>query len=311
MTNPSLRQLEVFRLLMRVRNLTETARLMRISQPAISQALRGLERDFGFELFARSGGRVTPTDEATAVFPEIERLFSQLSTLRSRVGELRDDRAGSLTIATIPTLTNWLLPKAVASLRRERPRAQIRIETCEQPTLVRLIKQEGADIGFTFSPLMEPGVAAEPIFQTRMVCLMLPDHPLRKRKVLRATDLAGFPLIVLSPTTPPGLLLQEALDREQHGALDIIETNAANAAIGLVRERAGIALIDVLALYSGYAEKLVAVPYEPEIKLVLTAVYSRNRPVARIVVRFIAHTRTVIDTFVRQLRARGLPGEAL
>jgi DNA-binding transcriptional LysR family regulator len=311
MTTASLRQLEVFRLLMRVRNLTETARLLRISQPAISQALRGLESDFGFELFARSGGRVTPTDEATAILPEIERLFTQLSTLKSRVGELRDERAGSLSIATIPTLTNWLLPKAVAALRRERPHAQVRIETCDQPILLRLIKQEGADIGFTFSPIMEPGVAAEPIFQTRTVCLMLPDHPLGGRTVLRAADFAGEPLITLSPTTPPGLLLREALDREQHGDLDMIETNSANAAIGLVRERVGVALMDVLALYSGYGSELIAVPFEPEIPLVLTAVYSRNRPVARIVVRFLAHTRVAIERLVSELKSRELPGQAM
>ena len=302
MTTASLRQLEVFRLLMRVRNLTETARLLRISQPAISQALRGLENDFGFELFARSGGRVTPTDEATAILPEIERLFTQLSTLKSRVGELRDERAGSLSIATIPTLTNWLLPKAVAALRRERPHAQVRIETCEQPTLVRLIKQEGADLGFTFSPIMEPGVAAEPIFYSDAD--RLSPH-------VRAADFAGYPLIALSPATPPGLLLREALEREQHGELDMIETNSANAAIGLVRERAGIALMDVLALYSGYGSELVVVPFEPEIPLVLTAVYSRNRPVARIVVRFLAHTRAVIAELVTELKRSGLPGKKL
>jgi DNA-binding transcriptional LysR family regulator len=259
----------------------------------------------------RSGGRVTPTDEATAILPEIERLFTQLSTLKSRVGELRDERAGSLSIATIPTLTNWLLPKAVTALRRERPHAQVRIETCEQPTLVRLIKQEGADIGFTFSPIMEPGVAAEPIFQTRTVCLMLPDHPLGTRRVLRAADFAGEPLITLSPTTPPGLLLREALDREQHGDLDMIETNSANAAIGLVRERAGVAVMDVLALYSGYGSELIAVPLEPEIPLVLTAVYSRNRPVARIVVRFLAHMRVAIERLAFELKSRDLPGRAM
>lgn len=311
MATPSLRQLEVFRLLMRVRNLTETARLLRISQPAVSQALRGLEAEFGFELFARSGGRVTPTEEATAILPEIERLFTQLSTINSRVGELRDERAGSLSIATIPTLTNWLLPRAIAALRRERPHAQIRIETAEQPSLVRQIKQEGVDIGFTFSPIMELGVAAEPVFETRTVCLMLPDHPLSTRKVLRPTDFVGHPLITLGPLTPPGLLLREALERQRYVDLEMIETNAASAAIGLVRERVGLALMDVLALYSGYGSELAVVPFEPKIPLLLTAVYSRNRPVARIVVRFIAHTRAVIDELVTDLQKRGLPGKRL
>ena len=78
-----------------------------------------------------------------------------------------------------------------------------------------------------------------------------------------------------------------------------------------MRERVGVALMDVLALYSGYGSELIAVPFEPEIPLILTAVYSRNRPVARIVVRFLAHVRVAIERLVCELKSRELPGQAM
>ncbi|MDB5552463.1 MAG: LysR family transcriptional regulator, partial [Rhizobium sp.] len=67
----NLRHLEVFRLVMRTVNITETARILRISQPAISQTLRNLEQDLGIELFNRGGRRLTPTNEALALLPEV------------------------------------------------------------------------------------------------------------------------------------------------------------------------------------------------------------------------------------------------
>jgi DNA-binding transcriptional LysR family regulator len=308
---PNLRQLEVFRLLMRTRNLTETARLLRISQPAISQSLRNLERQFGFELFGRAGGRIVPTTEAVAMLPEVERLFVQITALGARTEELRDERAGSLSIATIPTLTHTVLPKAIQALRRERPRLRVSIESCEQPALLRQIKLDAAEIGFSYSPIMEPGVAAEPIFRTRMVCFLPAGHPLANRPTLGPADLVGTPVAVLSPSTSPGLLLREAFEKHKLANIDLIETNAASAAIGLVKEGGAVALMDVLALFAAGGTRLEAVPFEPDIPLVLTAIYSRQRPVGRVVVRFLAHVRAVLDDLCVELRARGLPGERL
>jgi DNA-binding transcriptional LysR family regulator len=176
---------------------------------------------------------------------------------------------------------------------------------------LRQIKLEAAEIGFSYSPIMEPGVAAEPVFRTRMVCFLPAGHPLAGRSTLGPADLVGAPVAVLSPATSPGLLLREAFEKHKLADIDLIETNAASAAIGLVKEGVAVALMDVLALFAAGGARLEAVPFEPEIPLVLTAIYSRQRPVGRVVVRFLAHVRTVLDALCVELQARGLPGQRL
>jgi DNA-binding transcriptional LysR family regulator len=259
----------------------------------------------------RLGGRIVPSDEARILIEDVERVFLQLSVLGNRSEELRDERAGHLSVVSIPILTHFVVPKAIAAMRSERLRLKIRIEASEQPMLLHQIKQERADVGLSFAPIMEPGVAAEPIFRTRVVCLMPKGHPLSKQRNVNVNDLAPYSIITLSPTTPPGLLLMKSFEGLEVPQFDLIETNTGSNAIALVREGLGIALLDIMALYIRGDRPLVAVPFEPEIPLVLTALYSRNRPISRTTGGFISHVRAVLQELSGDLRKRNLPGEVL
>src|SRR4051794_14516492 len=61
---PKIRSLDVFRVLLSTRSVTQTAQVLGISQPAVSKHLQQLEADLGFRLFERVSGRLHPTPEA-------------------------------------------------------------------------------------------------------------------------------------------------------------------------------------------------------------------------------------------------------
>ena len=304
---PNLRHLEGFRLLVPARNVTETARLMRISQPAISQSLKALEQAFGIELFVRYGGRIAPTGEARALLPHVERVFVRLTELENVAGELRDSRAGSLAIATIPTLTSCLLPRAVAAFRRDRPQVRFRVDAFQTPDEVRAVRQESHDLGLTFAPIADHGVAAEPLLETAIVCYVPDGHPLADRPSIGMADLAETTVVVLSTNNMPGLHLAERLRKEKADAFERLEVNAASAAVALVREGVGVALLDTMALYWGTSYGIRVVPFEPYIPLTLVAVYSRHRPPSRLLLRFMPELKRQIDVLCEDLEQRGLP----
>jgi DNA-binding transcriptional LysR family regulator len=308
---PSLRQLEVFRLLMRTRSVTETARLMRVSQPAISQSLRELERELGLDLFIRRGGRIHPTAEGMGLLREVDRVFVQLSALESRAAELGDARAGSLTVASIPTLLGSLVPRAAARLLAERPRLRLRLTAEDTQAVARQVREESVDLGLVYSPVEEPGIAAEPLFGTAIVCLMPAGHPLAARRVVTPALLEQERVLMLTPGTPPGLLLREALERHRIALGRALETNTSFAAVSLVREGVGVALTDPAILLSAAARGLLARPFEPRIEMRLALLFSRQRPVPRVATRFVALLREVLDEMAQDLGALGLPAERL
>ena len=72
------RYLEIFDTIMRTRSLTEAARILNVSQPALSKMLTHAEDQIGIPLFNRRRGRITPTSEALQLFKETEAVFDRL-----------------------------------------------------------------------------------------------------------------------------------------------------------------------------------------------------------------------------------------
>ncbi|MGK9052623.1 LysR family transcriptional regulator [Neorhizobium sp. CSC1952] len=308
--NIGLRQLETFRLFARTQSVTETARLMRVSQPAVSQTLKELEGQFGFALFVRSNGRTRLTIEANNVLPEIERLFAQMASLRGKAEELKDNRAGALSIASVPSFTAQILPDAIKAFRAARSQVKIRTEVHTASDVVRQIRQEYCDIGFAFMPLDEVGVSVQPLLRMSMVCLVPAGHPLAGNDIITAADLMKQTIIVHGAETTPGFILRESLGEEVAG-FQVLTTNQSVTSMHMAQSGLGIAFAHPLVLAHDPLGKVVAIPYERHVPLTFALLYSRNRPVSRIVLQFEAILRKGIISFSKELRDRGLESECL
>lgn len=306
----SLRHLEAFRMFCRTRSVTETARLIRVSQPAMSQTLRDVEDQVGFALFHRAGGRTQLTSEAMALLPEVERLLLQFSTLRGRAAEIRDEKAGSLSIASVPTLFTELLPSALASFKREHEKVNIRAEIFTAKEIVRQIQQDKADVGFVLLPVDEMGVAVHPLMRMRVVCAVYRGHRLAERKSITAQDMRDEQVIMQSETTPPGQVLRESVDADMSGER-VIMTNQSISALNMVRHGLGIALVHPLTLSGETSGQIVCIPFDPPIYQTLGMVYSRHRAVPRMVVRFEKHIRNRLKEFTETLDNFALHTELL
>jgi DNA-binding transcriptional LysR family regulator len=309
----SLRQLEVFRLFCKTRNVTETANLMRVSQPSVSQTLKEVETQVGFVLFNRIGGRTQLTTEALGLIPEVERVLSQFSTLRGRVSELRDGRSGKLAIASVSTLYSDLLPAALASFRKEYEKVQLRAENYTASEVVQQVRQDKVDVGFAFLPVDEMGVAVEPLVRARVVCVMPRDHEFAQRSSVTARDLNEQEVIVQTMQTPAGLVLRESLGRDAGFTARILDTNHSIPALHMVRHGLGVALIHPMTLSLALRDShdVVCVPLDPPIYQTLGMIYSRHRPVPRHVLSFEKHLRLKLKAFCDQMQARGMECELL
>jgi DNA-binding transcriptional LysR family regulator len=302
----NLRYLEVFQVVMRTRNLTVAARLLNVTQPAVSHALKELEAQIGFVLFHRSHGPVRPTDEAVQLLPDIERLFAQLGLFALRVSELKDEHAGQLTIATVPSLAGRVLPRALAAFRKVRPRVHFKFLVNTVADVVGLVKDEIADLGFAFSPIDQIGITSEKLIDTRMVAYISSALPLAKKSCVATPDLAGIVAILPTQQTVPGQVLRRFLDAREMHAIDILECNNAAAAVSLVREGMGIAVMDPLSIGDGLPGSVVCRPFEPFVPVAMMVLHSRHREISRVASEFMGHVRVAAGEEAIRLSDMGI-----
>jgi DNA-binding transcriptional LysR family regulator len=273
----NLRQLEVFHAIMTTGSLTEAARNLNVTQPSISTVLKHAEDQLGVKLFQRMGGRLVPTPEAEQLFPEVDRIFSQLSTLKRFTKDLRDGRSGYLAIIGNPTLTNALLTTAVARFRRKRPQVRIRLESGGGPVTDRVARRE-FDLGFVYGPAGDTHTDGDVIGSSEIAVALRADHPLAKLEEIRASDLIGHDIITFRAGAPIRRLIEENFHNEGHELSAIIEVSYSITACLLAGEGTGVGIIDPVIFRTGPCPNVVLRPFVPTRTVEFQLLHPKNRP---------------------------------
>jgi DNA-binding transcriptional LysR family regulator len=205
------RQIEAFRAVMLAGSVTGAGALMRISQPAVTRLIRGLEADLGLALFNRSGARIVPTDGGKRLYREVERHFAGAERIREAARAIREFDAGQLHIGAMLTLSTGCLPKAVNQFLKRHPSVTVSVHSDSSLNIVDMIDHGQLDLGLATVPADRRDVDHEPFAAVDAVCLMPRGHRLARKKVVRIADLDGERFVSLGSSSMLRLKVEEAL----------------------------------------------------------------------------------------------------
>ncbi|OGA73060.1 MAG: hypothetical protein A3G81_19195 [Betaproteobacteria bacterium RIFCSPLOWO2_12_FULL_65_14] len=293
------RQLEVFAAMMHTRSVSETARVLKVSQPAITKSLRLAEQAAGFVLFRRTMGRLFPSPEAESLLPEVQRVLGELTGISNLIVQLRDGTAGRVTVASSASLSHAFLSPAIATFRRERP--NIRVEVMILPALqvAEQVSQNQADFGLLHDLADSVHVDSEVLCHAEAVCVLPRKHPLARRKTIAARDLHSASLVSFPVESATGTRVRQALAAAKiRRDIDIV-VNQAQQAIELVVSGSGIAVIDPFLLLGVNTPALSAVPFRPTIPYRLRIVRARQRPRSHVAEQLEVELRRTVKQLAR------------
>jgi len=179
-------------------NLTEVAKSLHTSQPGVSRQIREIEEELGFELFERSGKRLTGlTQPGSQVFPFVERVLREIENLRRAGSEYAGSSAGRLVIATTHSQARYALPKTVVAFKERFPGVELTLQQTFPEHIAELLLAGRADIGIATEALDRfPDLAALPGYDWGHVAIVPAGHPLaRQEGDVTLADLAEYPLV--------------------------------------------------------------------------------------------------------------------
>jgi DNA-binding transcriptional LysR family regulator len=278
-----LRQLEVFHAVMATGSVTEAAKMLHVTQPSVSTVLKHAEDQLGLQLFKRLGGRLLATPEAEQLFPEIDRIFAQLEGLKRITKDVRDGRFGFLRLIGNPTLTNSIVPLAVAQFVKKHPDVRVRLQTEISPTQISdLVSRREFDLGLVYGPHPDIHTGVETIGYSHVACAMPRKHPLAKLSRIKPSDLVGVKTITFAIGSPIRTMLEKTF-ATAHCELNVaVDVSFSAIACILAQEDAGIALIDPLIFRGEAFPGLVVRPLTGGSPIELQLLFPKNRPRSRI-----------------------------
>lgn len=192
----SLRQLSTFREVMRSGSISQAARAVGRTQPAVSTMVQTLENQLGFALFVRKQGKLIPTPEAYFFLEECQDILERVDRTERTLERISRLQSGKLKVACHPAASSFFLPRLLTRFLNGRDDLEVSLSMRSSDVIEDLIASQQFDVGFSETP--EPRASIKQTdYDLECVCILPPDDPLYSASVVTPHDLDGRPIAVL------------------------------------------------------------------------------------------------------------------
>jgi DNA-binding transcriptional LysR family regulator len=186
------RKVQFFLTAVRCGSLTEAAAELGVSQPALSKAIKVLERSLGVPLIERGrfGVVATPFGEALRYHGQV--VEAEFRHATGEIEALKGAQRGHVTVGCGPTEATRLLPLALARVSQGRPELQVSVLYGLNESLMPWVKQGDIDFALSSVPgrANEPDLLHETLFTESAVVVARTDHPLGRLRQITPAQLA-------------------------------------------------------------------------------------------------------------------------
>lgn len=184
----TLRQIEVFNAVARLKNYTRAAEELHLSQPAVSMQIRQLEESAGLALFEKLGKKVYLTEAGEEMRHCASTILGQLQESQQVFEELKGVEGGQLSIA-VATTVNYFATKILATFYKTYPGVRISLEVTNREGLLQKLTRNETDIVLMGQPPEGMDLEANIFMENPLVIIAPPDHPLADKKVVAMDEL--------------------------------------------------------------------------------------------------------------------------
>lgn len=208
-----LRHLRYFAAVAREGNFTRAAAALGIQQPPLSQQVRDLERELGFDLFRRLPRGVALTPGGAIFQKEVEAILESVELAVARARRAASGTEGTLAIGfTSSAMSHRLAPEIIRRFREEHPAVELVVQEGNAEQISERVASGRLDLGFIRRPVSErSGLEYTEVIEEPLLIALPRRHPLARRAAklkkpsVRLAELAGEPFILVRRPGAPGM----------------------------------------------------------------------------------------------------------
>jgi len=267
------------------RSFTKAAKRLNISQSAVSEQVKLLEDEIGFELFRRTPSGVESTDRGRTFLYESERVMGDLLSLSDMARRLRGELTDTLTIGMGSGMAQIFIPRMFTDLKFDLPGVRLDILTAPTKNIFSALHEERIDAGIAIESgpdRLPAGLIFDRLVDVEMVLITHPKHALaRSKQPVDIGRLLAEPFIMSELTVGYGqvvisLFTDLGIRPNILAVVDNIETIKT-----IVQSGGGIAIVPRASAENEVILGLLkALPIAPARNVVLS-LFRRREPLAR------------------------------
>lgn len=203
------RKLETFRVVAQAGKISHAARLLHLSQPAVTAQIRALEEECGRALLTRGARGVTPNRWGLRLLEAARRVHEVIGEAEIAI---REDPAvdGVVLVGASMTGSAYVVPPLVAGYRALHGPVPFRVQVSNTARVLEWVAEGRVPLGLVEGRARSARVHLEPYVEDELVAVVSARAP-ELRGLARAADLARVPLLVREPGSGTRAIVEEAL----------------------------------------------------------------------------------------------------
>ena len=213
---------EIFLSLAATNSFSRTASLLGASQSSVSKSIAAMEHELSTRLFDRTGRGTTLSPEGRLLLPRIESLVHQANGLDDFLANVRSIAAGSVQLATQPSIGWALVSHLLEVIARDYPKIRIRISEGTTNNIEEWLSDGRCELALLSRAASPRYAESARLFSLPMYLVAAPADPLMKKSNIAFKAAARLPL-VMSAAPNGGRILLEEEARRQDLPLNVVQ----------------------------------------------------------------------------------------
>lgn len=190
----TLRHIKIFIEVYQCMNITQAAKKLHMTQPAVTRAIQEIERYYGVQLFERMNHRLYRTESGDELYTSALHITDSFDMMEKSIKNW--DELGALRVGGTVTIGNFFLPPAVAVFRQTHPKLELHVTIANAAQLKQGLLENRIDLAIMEGYIPSESLTSEPLGKARLVLILPPGHPLCTYRAIHLEDLAAFPLLL-------------------------------------------------------------------------------------------------------------------
>jgi DNA-binding transcriptional LysR family regulator len=203
------RKLETFRVVAQTRKISAAAKLLHLSQPAVTAQIRALEEECGRALLLRTSKGVTPNDWGLRLLDAARQVHDVLGAVESAF-EGAPERGGEVVLGASMTTAAYVVPPLVAGFRAVHGRVPFRLQVGNTERVLEWVAEERVPLGLVEGRTRSSRVHLERYLEDELVPVAA-SSARELCRITRAADLASVPLLLREPGSNTRAVVEERL----------------------------------------------------------------------------------------------------
>ena len=243
-----LRQLEIVRTVAEHGSFTAAARLLNVSQSAVSRQVLLLEEELGEPVFLRLGHKVRLTSAGTTLLDLSRRVLTDVRDTTATIVEQQQQLAGTLHLGGGMTVCLHVFPALLKEFRRRHPRVEIKLTTGTTPQLLERLRSGALDAGLLTLAVEGTDLVQVPVMREELLLVMPRSHKLTRLRRVTPADLVGQPWVLFERGSGTRRVIDEMFQRDGVRPRIVMETENVEILKALTMIGMGLTILPYQAL---------------------------------------------------------------